>query len=329
MNKKIFAILISVVFLLTIIPFTSTSLSIEIKKVETDIFSCKNIKNNKLVLIQFNNYANASITIDDKHYFNEDCKGTVELEIGNHYIVYDIPRIAHYTWIDDGVETTGGIVITGQEDYGVNKTFTVTDDGAMSPKGHWKHCCFPAGTKITMADGDYKNIEDIKIGDKVLSYDIINDEYGSWHVKILGNPIHPIININNGLIKATIDHPLYIRKSSGIKGWGSYVPFCAKKAITYKGEILNLEVGDQIFSSNKEWITIESITFNPEPVQTYNILSFSGQKTYFANGILVYEEHPPQCITDYLLDLIGNVNTQLEILIRNSLVLNNIYNYLP
>ena len=162
-------------------------------------------------------------------------------------------------------------------------------------------CCFPSGTKITLADGSYKNIEDVRVGDNVLSYDVNEKRYSNWRVKMLGSPVHSVININNGLIQATIDHPMYIKKSNGLNGWGAYAPICAENAINYNGKILNLQIGDKLYSSNNEWITIENIKFIPEPVQTYNILSFSGKKTYFANDILVYEEHPPQCIIDLSL----------------------------
>ena len=32
--------------------------------------------------------------------------------------------------------------------------------------------CFPKGAKVTLADGSYKNIEDIVEGDEVQTYDI-------------------------------------------------------------------------------------------------------------------------------------------------------------
>jgi hypothetical protein len=48
---------------------------------------------------------------------------------------------------------------------------------------------------------------------------------------------------------------------------------------------------------------ITKITYDSQPIQTYNILSFSGTKTYFANGLLVYEEHPPYCIAKWFFGL--------------------------
>ena len=190
-------------------------------------------------------------------------------------------------------------------------------------------CCFPAGTKITMADGTCKNIEDIKVGEKVLSYDIENNKFTSWHVKMLGNPIHPVMTINDGLIQATVDHPFYVEKSDGTEGWAAYDPVDALTAITYGGEVLELEVGDNLYSSDGEWIPIEIIEYDPEPIQTYNILSYSGENNYFANGVLVYEEHPPQIMTDYFLRLLGEKHPKLELFIRNSLFFNYIYQYLP
>jgi len=152
-------------------------------------------------------------------------------------------------------------------------------------------CCFPAGTKITMADGSYKNIEDVKIGDRVLSYDIKHDRFTSWTVKMLGNPVHPVYEINDGLIRATKEHPLYIKKTDERIGWGAVNP--SNDVVRLREDVLPLEVGDQLLTSEGEWVEVAKITFNSEPVQTYNILSFLGRRTYFANNILVYEEHPP------------------------------------
>ncbi len=177
-------------------------------------------------------------------------------------------------------------------------------------------CCFPAHTKITMADGSCKNIEDIKVGDKVLSYDFKCGKYSSWMVKMLGRPVHPVYEINDGLISATVDHPFYIKKSDDIVGWGAINIKRAEKFITYKGDILQLEVGDQLFTSNGEWIEVNSIIPNVEPVQTYNILSFSGTRTYFANGILVYEEHPSYYVTSNLLEFLSERFPNVFLMIR-------------
>ena len=153
-------------------------------------------------------------------------------------------------------------------------------------------CCFPAGTKITMADGAYKNIEDIKIGDRVLSYNVDRNRFSSWTVAMLGNPVHPVYEINNDLIRSTKEHPLFLKKKNGKTGWGAVDVVRANDVVRLKEDVLQIEVGDQLFTSDREWIEITDITFDPVPVQTYNILSLLGRRTYFANNILVFEEHP-------------------------------------
>jgi hypothetical protein len=165
-------------------------------------------------------------------------------------------------------------------------------------------CCFPAGTKITMADGTYKNIEDVKMGDWVISYNIKHDRTSKWMVKMLGAPIHPVYDINNGLISATVDHPFYIKKSDDMIGWGAINVKRAEIVNIYNGKFLKMEVGDYLFNYDGKWIQITSIEPDNELVQTYNILSFSGGRSYFANDLLVYEEHPPNCLTSNFLEFI-------------------------
>jgi len=207
--------------------------------------------------------------------------------------------------------------------------------GAEKTSPIWKFttkengCCFPAGTKITLADGTYKNIENIKIGDKVLSYDTEKNRFDSWRVKLPGGPIHPVITINKGLIKATVDHPFYIKKPNGKTCWGAYNVERAKKFTTKNKDILKMEIGDKIFTSDRDWIEITDIKYNPEPVQTYNILSFSGTKTYFANDLLVYEEHPPHIITDWVIKIIGKKLPRLEKMLDSSIFFNKLLENLP
>ena len=155
--------------------------------------------------------------------------------------------------------------------------------------------CFVAGTKITMADGSKKNIEDIEKGELVKSYNTKTDEISSWKVDLLGNPVFGenfrIYNVNNGLLELTEDHPLRVKKQDGTIGWGSMKP--KNTHVRLVERILQIEVGDQLFTEDGEWIEVTSIEFNAvELVPCYNILSYSGKQTYYANGILAFEEHP-------------------------------------
>ncbi len=176
---------------------------------------------------------------------------------------------------------------------------------------------FPAGTKIIMNNGIEENIENLKIGQKVLSYDVKSDEYNSWRIMIVVKTMNSLITINNGFIQATVDHPLYIKKPDGSEGWGAYETTDIEKAIISNGNFLKLEVGDQLLSEEGNWVEIENIKYNPNLVKTYNIISFSGKRTYFANDVLVYEKHSPHIITNYLLYLLKQRFTILDQLIKS------------
>jgi hypothetical protein len=143
-----------------------------------------------------------------------------------------------------------------------------------------------------MANGSKKNIEDVKIGDSVLSYNPTLKKYSSWTVKNLGSPVHEVLDINNGLLRLTCDHPIYLKKKDGRVGWGAIDPTLATDACRLRKPILPVDVGDSVLISNNRWVEITKITHPAGVVQTYNIVSYTGKHTYFANDVLVFEEYP-------------------------------------
>jgi len=93
------------------------------------------------------------------------------------------------------------------------------------PNGEYS--CFVAGTKITMADGSEKNIEDVKVGESVLSQDS-DGNLGSSMVKRLTSPVREgyyEITLEDGtVLKVTDEHPLYYRVGA-FEGWASFNPY--------------------------------------------------------------------------------------------------------
>ena len=78
--------------------------------------------------------------------------------------------------------------------------------------------CFVAGTKIRIRNG-YKNIEDIRVGDEVLSWNEITGKLSFQkveHTFIRKTPaIYKIIYSDGGVVETTWNHPFYIAG----KGW--------------------------------------------------------------------------------------------------------------
>ena len=235
----------------------------------------------------------------DVYFGTSSSLGESDRQVENYpydaYVLGTLNYDQKYYWRID----TKDIKIIGEDEFEILHTrtgdvwsFTVEDEP----------CCFPAGTLISMADGSSKAIEDIELGDCVLSYDFESDCFDSWIVKMLGRPIHPVCSINNGLLSCTVDHPIHVKKADNSRGIGAVDAVRSKDAILFEDDVLSLEIGDRLFTQDNEWIEIESIDMSSEKIQTYNILSFSGNRNFFANGILVYEEHPDTAFTSVILE---------------------------
>ena len=146
--------------------------------------------------------------------------------------------------------------------------------------------CFAGGTKILMADGTDKNIEDLQVGDKVVQMDFENNTLVSAEVEQLESTIHHELvtfKFASGMeITATRDHPFRIQG----KGWASLQP---EKSQIYKGfeQIKLLAMGDR-FMTNKngveQLIKIEYLTGHQ---QTYTISKLSSGNNFIANGLVV------------------------------------------
>lgn len=131
--------------------------------------------------------------------------------------------------------------------------------------------CLLAGTKISMADGSKKNIEDVLKGDMVVSY---NEKDGSLcESKVLKTFSHPetegYLTINNQ-IKLTDNHPVYVVG----RGWISAGV---------------LEIGDILKCENGEEKPVEHIEKSSELITTFNI-EVEDHHNYFADEYLVHNK---------------------------------------
>ncbi len=132
--------------------------------------------------------------------------------------------------------------------------------------------CFLAGTEILMADGSAKAIEQIQIGDRVLSYNETTGETVSSFVSQLfqTEATKEYFNINDR-VRVTGNHPFYTNGE-----WK---------------EIEGFSIGDTIFDVHLDAVTIkkqEKITLT-ESVPVYNI-EVDTHHNYFAGGYLVHNK---------------------------------------
>lgn len=156
--------------------------------------------------------------------------------------------------------------------------------------------CFLAGTPITLPGGESKNIEDIEVGDIVLSWDERDEVMSAQQVLEIQTPLREgYYNLwfgTDGCLKLTDEHPLWVHKSPGDLGWCSLAPDMTKKAYPYLTKIGQIELGDSVMTDKKAWVKITGWDYVEGEIQTYNLWSIEKTHTYFAQGLLAHNRAP-------------------------------------
>jgi hypothetical protein len=147
--------------------------------------------------------------------------------------------------------------------------------------------CFVAGTKITLANGSLKNIEDIIAGDIVATFDLTT-----------GQVVHNVVNAvysknvsdvvkykfdNGETLKCTLDHPIYVEG----KGWTSFNHQLSNELYSLEEQVTQIEVGDKVKLTTGTAQIIEINAFS-EDVKVYNLQDIEGNHNFFANNVLVH-----------------------------------------
>ena len=159
---------------------------------------------------------------------------------------------------------------------------------------HVSMCCFVNGTQVlTSLNGATCNIEDLKIGDQVVSYSFERGENYESIVKdqyLNKNSIHmaKVTCADGTVLEMTDYHPLYTNE-----GW--------KSLTNYKG-YATLCVGD-IVKTVDDWSEITSIERYSlqEPITTYTInvidkneeIDIDINDGFYANGVLAHNMASP------------------------------------
>lgn len=147
--------------------------------------------------------------------------------------------------------------------------------------------CFPKGTKIIMADKSLKNIEDLKDGDDILSFNRSTQDFQSSKILDLENKLHDnFINykFDDLVIKVTDDHPFL-----GENGWLSFNTEGSKQ---YKGfdSIEKIKVGDNIsFYNNGILIKkeLKDISRCKSIEEAYTISKLKNGDNFIVEGAIV------------------------------------------
>ena len=138
----------------------------------------------------------------------------------------------------------------------------VSGDATYTAK-YIEYSCFMAGSKILMADGSTKNIEDVVVGDKVISYNIQTDKFYNTNVikatKEYISQSYFEVKLDNGtILKPTINHPILTNDGfKTIMVWDKYK---------------NLKIGDKVKTTSgySEVVSIVEMKLNRR-TEVYNL----------------------------------------------------------
>ena len=207
----------------------------------------------------------------------------------------DSENIPVYTYIpipSQIAEDGAPIYSEDQDDY-----FGGGQDGGGSGED-----CFVAGTKVKMSNGLEKNIEDIQIGEEVLSYNIHTKKLEFKKVTELYTQVHDLVG-GDITVKTKFNNGIELHNTIANPFWSKDKGFVAADAERcniknpYVKETNNgkdteqLKVGDTLYYHDGEElqeVMVTEIEHILEPyIRTYDI-KVQDNHTFFANGILTH-----------------------------------------
>jgi len=209
----------------------------------------------------------------------------IDIDELNFYVSTD----NNLTYIELDVEDTDTYIISGSTAFN-----SVVSHNAP---------CFVAGTQILLENGLTKNIEDVVVGDYVVSFDLKNNESKvSKVLNTFSKQIDKIVEYafsDGSTLKATLDHPIYVID----KGWVNYLGEPEEYNTSFEGtkpvkkvEVQKIEIGDVVKLHNGD-VELVNVNLIEESTTVYNLSEIETYHNYFANNVLVHNLRQPACFT--------------------------------
>lgn len=156
-------------------------------------------------------------------------------------------------------------------------------------------CCFVAGTQVLVSlDGETKSIEEIKIGDDIVSYNIETDENYIAKVKrtIIKEQTTDIAEItfaNGTILTMNAYHPLYTDN-----GWHSITNYNNYETLIVGDKTKTIDGWTKIININR-YISEPVITYNLDVIDIDEEFDSEINDNFYANGIVVHNPPPSTC----------------------------------
>lgn len=142
-------------------------------------------------------------------------------------------------------------------------------------------CVLPGTQILTSLDGTTKSVEELNIGDQVVTYN--NGEMVEASIDKVINVVHNdyiTLTLENGMsLSLSTDHAI-----KTMNGWKAYNPTITE----VPDNVGTLTVDDHVLTNNG-YIKINNIEYVNKPNTTMYNIGIKDHNDYFANGICVYE----------------------------------------
>ena len=229
------------------------------------------------------------------------------IEIGDYALKFTSKAsdVGSVTFYFDGTVSewtfgTTGKIFGGLSSNDQSVTLTIhATDGDISYSMYKDSSCLVEGTKVTLADGSFKNVEDITYNDLLLTKDLIDGgfsaQYAAWVEKVATTSEYTLITFDDGsTLKFVGEHGLFDIEKNCFVEYGNKAFPLTVGAKAYKlrtdedGNLIKDENGNFV-SFTSEVVSIETIY---EEVNFYHIFS-SRQHNIVSDGVVTSAEVSP------------------------------------
>ena len=149
--------------------------------------------------------------------------------------------------------------------------------------------CFIAGSKVLQQDGNYIFIEDLKIGDSVITYDLKSKSFSTSIVLGLASIEHNNLvelYFEHDTIISTTDHPFFVFE----KGWSSFDSLLTMRNYINYDNVSEIQINDFFMSITGEKYELKGYSFINKLSKMFTITELDNGNTFFLNKILVGTE---------------------------------------
>jgi hypothetical protein len=152
-----------------------------------------------------------------------------------------------------------------------------------------------AGTKITMADGSIKNVEDVHVGDVVKSWNhptLIDESNENWFTDWSSSDISGSSTESSTVKSMKIDayfkwHTISLSDGTELRCTFEHI-FLVKKEGSWRWmQAIAMEPGQSMLKEDGSEVTIQSNVIAYTPVTTFNF-DVEETDTYYAEGLVTH-----------------------------------------